>query len=49
MSLALHRREYGAGSLPERRAPADPLVLFGRWMRAALAARLPEPTAMALA
>lgn len=49
MSLARVRREYGASSLLESRAPADPLPLFQRWMRAALRAGLHEPTAMALA
>lgn len=35
--------------LDESVLPADPLVLFDRWMADVLAAELPEPTAMVLA
>jgi len=49
MPIARVRREYRRSELTERVAPADPLVLFRRWMKAALAAGLHEPTAMTLA
>jgi len=48
-SLQRLRREYTRGSLEERRAPADPLMLFRRWLSAAIAGGLPEPHAMTLA
>lgn len=50
MSLATLRREYGNKPLLESRAPADPLVLFSRWMKVAAATEaILEPTAMSLA
>lgn len=50
MSLATLRKEYGNKPLLESRAPADPFVLFQRWMkRAAATEGLLEPTAMSLA
>jgi pyridoxamine 5'-phosphate oxidase len=49
MKLARVRHDYRRPPLTERSAPPDPLDLFRRWMRAALRAHLPEPTAMALA
>ena len=49
MKLAKVRHDYRCPPLAERSAPADPLALFRRWMRAALRAGLHEPTAMALA
>ena len=50
MSLAQLRKEYGDRPLLESRSPADPLVLFRRWMKLAVAtADLLEPTAMSLA
>jgi pyridoxamine 5'-phosphate oxidase len=39
----------GGEPLDERDCPEDPLVLFGRWHRTAVAARVPEPDAMTLA
>lgn len=36
-------------ALREQDAPADPLALFARWYEAAVAAELPEPSAMTLA
>jgi pyridoxamine 5'-phosphate oxidase len=45
-----HRPADGPGSLlDESRLPADPLELFASWMADVVSARLPEPTAMALA
>ncbi len=50
MSLATLRKEYGNKPLLESRAPADPLVLFARWMKVALSTEgILEPTAMSLA
>lgn len=49
MKLHQVRHDYRRPPLTEASAPADPLALFQRWMRAALRAGLPEPTAAALA
>jgi pyridoxamine 5'-phosphate oxidase len=49
MKLARVRHDYRRTALREARAPREPLALFRRWMRAALAANLREPTAAALA
>ena len=49
MPLARVRRDYREPPLRETTAPGDPLVLFARWMKAALRAELIEPTAMTLA
>ena len=49
MRLDRVRHDYRRPALREADAPAEPLALFRRWMRAALRADLPEPTAMALA
>ncbi|TAK74074.1 MAG: pyridoxamine 5'-phosphate oxidase [Aquabacterium sp.] len=43
------RKSYELGSLDEAQAPARPLELFQLWMDQALAAGVPEPTAMTLA
>lgn len=49
MSLARVRREYHGRTLTEARAPADPIVLFTRWLAQALRSTNPEPNAMTLA
>jgi pyridoxamine 5'-phosphate oxidase len=49
MSLADLRKEYMLNGLREGDLDRDPIVQFRAWLDAALAARLPEPTAMALA
>jgi pyridoxamine 5'-phosphate oxidase len=50
VKLARVRHDYRhPAPLREASAPGEPLALFRRWMRAALAARFPEPTAAALA
>lgn len=49
MSLARVRRDYRGAPLLESRAPADPLVLFRRWLDLALERGGPEPTATTLA
>ncbi len=48
-SIADLRKSYEMGELNEDAASADPLALFTRWLDDALAAKLPEPTAMTLA
>lgn len=48
-SVADLRLEYTQGGLTEADAGDDPIILFGRWFDAALAAELPEPNAMTLA
>ncbi len=49
MSLARKRRDYRGAPLLESRVPADPLLLFRRWLALALERGGPEPTAMTLA
>lgn len=49
MPLARPRREYRGVALLESRAPADPIVLFRRWLALALRRGGAEPTGMALA
>lgn len=48
-SLSSLRNEYGRYALHETEAGDDPVILFRRWMREALHAKLPEPNAMTLA
>jgi pyridoxamine 5'-phosphate oxidase len=48
MSLARLRHDYRRPALRESSVPPEPLTLFRRWMRAAIRAGLPEPTAAAL-
>ena len=43
------RKEYREGTLDERDAPADPMVLFAAWLQQAIDAGLTEPYAMTLA
>jgi pyridoxamine 5'-phosphate oxidase len=43
------RKEYALASLDERDVDRDPLKQFGRWLAQAIAAKVPEPTAMTLA
>ena len=49
MSIIHTRRDYRGRSLLERDSPAEPLMLFRRWLAAALASKNVEPTAMSLA
>ena len=49
MSLADLRREYALRTLNETEVLADPLAQFMSWMQEAIAAEVPEPTAMTLA
>lgn len=43
------RAEYAESGLDDDAAGDDPLSLFERWLEEAIAARIPEPNAMALA
>ncbi len=47
--LAQLRREYSREELSEKHIAQDPFVQFRLWMDEAIAAELPEPTAMSLA
>lgn len=49
MSLSQLRTDYVRGTLLEEQAPNEPLSLFQHWLAEALAAQVPEPTAMTLA
>jgi pyridoxamine 5'-phosphate oxidase len=49
MKLADQRRDYAQKTLSEADVLADPIAQFGRWMEEAIAAEVPEPTAMTLA
>lgn len=46
--LAHIRLEYSREELSEEHVDQDPFVQFGRWMDEAIAAAVPEPTAMCL-
>jgi hypothetical protein len=48
-SIAELRKNYELGELNEGEASSDPFRLFAGWLDAALAKKLPEPTAMTLA
>ncbi len=47
--LAHLRREYSREELSEEHVDHNPFVQFGRWLDEAIAAEVPEPTAMSLA
>ena len=49
LNIADLRREYKRASLSETDVDPDPLRQFGSWLQQAIAAKLPEPTAMTLA
>lgn len=49
LDLAALRRDYRLASLSEGDAPADPMILFRRWMADAVDARLAEPNGMVVA
>lgn len=49
MELSNIRREYAKGGLRRDDLPSDPLVLFERWLKQAVEAQLPDPTAMTVA
>ncbi len=48
LALADLRREYSRASLDANDVASDPLQQFAQWMEQALAAQVPEPTAMSL-
>jgi pyridoxamine 5'-phosphate oxidase len=49
VNIADLRREYHHAALTENDVDPDPLRQFDRWLKEAIAAQLPEPTAMTLA
>ena len=49
MSIADLRKDYKLASLTEADADSDPFRQFGKWLDEAIAAKIPEPTAMSLA
>jgi pyridoxamine 5'-phosphate oxidase len=49
MSIAHLRKDYKLASLTEGDVDPDPIKQFGKWLNEAIAAELPEPTAMSLA
>ena len=49
INLADLRKSYERDELDEAQSTDRPLPLFERWLAQALAAKLPEPTAMTLA
>ena len=48
-SISDLRKSYERDELDEVRSHADPLRQFGQWMDEAIAAEIPEPTAMTVA
>ena len=49
MGVADLRKEYTQRGLSEAELAADPFTQFRTWIEQAIAAQLPEPTAMTLA
>ena len=49
MELSAIRKEYMRGGLSRRDVSAQPLALFDKWLREAIGAGIPEPTAMVVA
>ena len=49
MSIADLRKDYKLATLDELDVDRDPLTQFDKWLNEAIAAELPEPTAMSLA
>ncbi len=49
LDLAGIRKDYALKTLDETQVAADPLAQFREWMAEAIAARVPEPTAMNVA
>lgn len=49
MNIADLRKDYALKGLDEKDVLADPFAQFSLWMKEALSAKLPEPTAMTLA
>lgn len=49
INLADIRQEYTKGGLREADLPADPLLLFSRWLQEAIDAEVEEPTAVIVA
>ena len=49
MNIADLRKDYALKNLDEKDVLRDPFAQFSVWMKEALSAKLPEPTAMTLA
>lgn len=49
MKLSDLRREYSQGELNEQDVADDPMTQFGTWLKQAIDAELPDPTAMVVA
>ncbi len=49
MSISNLRKDYSHASLMKADTMANPIAQFGKWLDEALAAEIPEPTAMSLA
>lgn len=49
MAISDLRRQYSLAKLSEEQLTDDPLVLFQRWLDDAIAAQIPDPTAMTVA
>jgi pyridoxamine 5'-phosphate oxidase len=49
MTVSSLRRDYARASLSEADVDADPIRQFGLWLQEAMAAEVPDPTAMTLA
>ena len=49
LNVADLRKSYEKAELSESASSADPSELFDRWLKEAIQAELPEPTAMTLA
>ncbi|AXR07200.1 pyridoxamine 5'-phosphate oxidase [Salinimonas sediminis] len=49
MAISDMRRQYAMGTLEEASLTAHPITLFSRWLDEAIAAGIPDPTAMTVA
>ena len=49
MELSDIRREYTKGGLRRHDLPDEPLPLFAKWLKQAIAAKITDPTAMTVA
>lgn len=49
MAISDMRRQYAKGSLQDTDLTADPFSLFDRWLKDAITAEIPDPTAMTVA
>ena len=49
MAISDMRRQYAKGSLQDKDLTANPFSLFDRWLKDAISAEIPDPTAMTVA